>query len=132
MSLSYDHPLIYKSLEGVLRADGKKLSIIKNGSKISRLSFNDDDGGTIKFIDLSSMTAPGTSLSKIAEQVGLVEKARQLFLGLTVFFLKMPYFTETLVPICTFRRLSIFAKKKVAGQSRGMGRSSQGTSANSS
>lgn len=72
---SYDLPLIFKPLrKAVSELTNGRLDIIKNGSKISRISFRDSDGARIILTDVALLLSPGFSLSKFAEKCQIEEK----------------------------------------------------------
>lgn len=72
---SYDLPLLFKPLrKAVTELTSSRIDIIKNGSKISRISFRDTRGERIVLSDCALLLSPGFSLSKFAEKCGVAEK----------------------------------------------------------
>lgn len=86
----YDYPIMYKQLARSLRDRGLSLKLLKNGTRINKMSYSADVGKSIAFHDLSAMLLPGTSLDKLAKMTELqVSKMRFPFSKFTsVAFLK--------------------------------------------
>ena len=70
---SYDNPLILSRLACLLKDKGVRLTPIKNGSKVSKLTFKIGEG-FFSFHDITSLCAPSTSLAGFAKLVGLEQK----------------------------------------------------------